>query len=97
PRPPLFPYTTLFRSEGPRHALALLPLADDTGRPDLAWVATGMPEMLAGSLAENPELRVLDSQQDFHTLADLKLPLGPLQETDARSEEHTSELQSLAY
>src|SRR5262249_44743858 len=32
---------------GPRHAVALLPLADETGRPDLAWVATGMPEMLA--------------------------------------------------
>jgi tetratricopeptide (TPR) repeat protein len=69
---------------GPRHALALLPLADDTGRPDLAWVATGMPEMLASSLAENPELRVLDSQQVFHTLADLKLPRGSLPEAEAR-------------
>jgi tetratricopeptide (TPR) repeat protein len=72
------------RAEGPRHALALLPLADDTGRPDLAWVATGMPEMLAAFLAESPELRVLDSQQVFHTLADLKLPGGPLPEAEAR-------------
>ena len=71
-------------AEGPRHALALLPLADDTGRPDLAWVATGMPEMLAAFLAESPELRVLDSQQVFHTLADLKLPRGPLAEAEAR-------------
>jgi tetratricopeptide (TPR) repeat protein len=70
--------------EGPRHALALLPLADDTGRPDLAWVATGMPEMLAASLAESPELRVLDSRQVVDTLADLKLPRGPLQEADVR-------------
>jgi eukaryotic-like serine/threonine-protein kinase len=69
---------------GPRHAVALLPLADDTGRPDLAWVATGMPEMLAASLAENPELRVLDSQQVFRTLEDLKLPPGPLPEAEAR-------------
>jgi tetratricopeptide (TPR) repeat protein len=69
---------------GPRHAVALLPLADDTGRPDLAWVATGMPEMLAASLAESPELRVLDSQQVFRTLQDLKLPSGPLPEAEAR-------------
>jgi tetratricopeptide (TPR) repeat protein len=69
---------------GPRHAVALLPLADDTGRPDLAWVAIGMPEMLAASLAESPELRVLDSQRVFRTLEDLKLPRGPLPETEAR-------------
>jgi tetratricopeptide (TPR) repeat protein len=71
-------------AEAPRHALALLPLADDTGRPDLAWVATGMPEMLAAFLAESPELRVLDSRQVFHTLADLKLPRGPLPEAEVR-------------
>ncbi|HEX3529814.1 MAG TPA: tetratricopeptide repeat protein [Thermoanaerobaculia bacterium] len=69
---------------GPRHAVALLPLADDTGRPDLAWVATGMPEMLAAALAESPELRVLDSRQVVSTLADLKLPAGPLPEPEAR-------------
>ena len=68
----------------PRHAVALLPLADDTGRPDLAWVATGMPEMLAASLAESPELRVLDNRQVVETLADLKLPNGLLQEAEAR-------------
>jgi len=67
-----------------RHAVAILPLADDTGRPDLAWVATGMPEMLAASLAESPELRVLDSQRIVQTLEDLKLPRGPLPEADAR-------------
>ena len=69
---------------GVRHAVALLPLADETGRPDLAWVATGMPEMLAASLAESPELRVLDSRQVVRTLADLKLPAGPLPEAEAR-------------
>ncbi|MFY9819943.1 MAG: serine/threonine-protein kinase, partial [Thermoanaerobaculia bacterium] len=68
----------------PRHAIAILPLADDTGRPDLAWVATGIPEMLASSLAESPELRVLDSQRVLRTLEDLKLPRGPLPETEAR-------------
>jgi eukaryotic-like serine/threonine-protein kinase len=69
---------------GPRHAVALLPLADDTGRPDLAWVATGVPEMLAASLVESPELRVLDSRQVVRTLDDLKLPPGPLPDAEAR-------------
>jgi eukaryotic-like serine/threonine-protein kinase len=68
---------------GPRHTVALLPLADETGRPDLAWVATGMPEMLAAALAESPGLRVLDSQRVFQTLADLKLPYGPPSEAEA--------------
>lgn len=68
---------------GPHHSVALLPLADETGRPDLAWVATGMPEMLAAALAESPGLRVLDSQRVFQTLADLKLPQGPLSDAEA--------------
>jgi tetratricopeptide (TPR) repeat protein len=69
---------------GMRHAVALLPLADETGRPDLAWVATGIPEMLTAALAESPELRVLDSQRVFRTVEDLKLPRGPLAEAEAR-------------
>jgi len=68
----------------PRHALALLPLADETGRADLSWVASGLPEMLAASLAESPGLRVLDSQQVFRTLESLKLPPGPLPAAEAR-------------
>lgn len=66
------------------HAVALLPLADETGREDLAWVASGLPEMLAVSLAEGSGLRVLDSEQVFRTLESLKLPPGPLPEADAR-------------
>jgi eukaryotic-like serine/threonine-protein kinase len=68
----------------PHHALALLPLADETGRPELAWVADSLPEMLAASLAESRELRVLDSQRVRRTLADLKLPRGSLPEPEAR-------------
>jgi eukaryotic-like serine/threonine-protein kinase len=68
----------------PRHAVALLPLADETGRADLAWIAAGVPEMLATSLAEVPGLRVLDSQRVFHTLESLKLASGPLPEADVR-------------
>ncbi|MEA2560609.1 MAG: eukaryotic-like serine/threonine-protein kinase [Acidobacteriota bacterium] len=66
------------------HAVALLPLADQTGREDLAWVASGLPEMLSASLAEGPGLRVLDSQRVFDTLEALKLAPGPLPEREAR-------------
>ncbi|HEV8580404.1 MAG TPA: tetratricopeptide repeat protein [Thermoanaerobaculia bacterium] len=68
----------------PRHAVALLPLADETGGGNLAWVASGLPEILASSLAEGPGLRVLDSQRVFDTLEGLKLRPGPLPEADAR-------------
>jgi tetratricopeptide (TPR) repeat protein len=67
-----------------RHAVALLPLADDTGGGELAWVASGLPEMLATSLAEGPGLRVLDSQRVFDTLEGLKVSPGPLSEAEAR-------------
>jgi tetratricopeptide (TPR) repeat protein len=66
------------------HAVALLPLADETGREDLAWVSSGVPEMLAQSLAEGHGLRVLDSQRVFDTLAALKVEPGPLPEREAR-------------
>jgi len=68
----------------PRHTVALLPLVDETGRADLAWVASGLPEMLAASLAEGPALRVLDSQQVFETLESLRLSPGLLSAADAR-------------
>ena len=71
-------------AEAPRHAVALLPLSDETGRRDLAWVATGVPEMLAASLAEGPGLRVLDSERVFSTLEGLKLAPGVLPEREAR-------------
>ncbi len=66
------------------HAVALLPLADETGRADLAWVAAGLPEMLAASLAEGRGLRVLDGQRIFVTLESLKLPPGPPSTAEAR-------------
>ena len=68
----------------PEHAVALLPLANETGREDLAWVASGLPEMLAASLAEGSGLRVLDGEQVFRTLESLKLPPGPLPAAEAR-------------
>ncbi len=68
----------------PRHSVALLPLVDETGRQDLAWVASGLPEMLAASLAEDSAVRVLDGEQVFRTLESLKLPRASLSDREAR-------------
>ena len=56
-----------------RHAVAVLPLADETGDAALAWTGTGIAEMLAASLSESSELRVLDALRVLRTLRDLKL------------------------
>ena len=68
----------------PRHTVAVLPLADDTGRADLAWAGRGMAEMLASTLAESPDLSVVDSLRVFRTVEDLKLPAWPLPTSEAR-------------
>ncbi|HEY2946024.1 MAG TPA: tetratricopeptide repeat protein [Vicinamibacteria bacterium] len=65
-------------------AVAVLPLVDETGDPSLAWTATGVPEMLAGHLAETPELRVVDSSRVFGMLRDLKLPGPPTDDVTLR-------------
>ncbi|HEX9944097.1 MAG TPA: protein kinase [Thermoanaerobaculia bacterium] len=62
---------------GPRHVVAVLPLLDETGRPDLAWVSAGLSDMLAASLGESPGLRVVSSGRTAQTVADLKLGYGP--------------------
>lgn len=62
----------------PRHAIAVLPLADQTGRADLAWVGAGLAELLSTALSESPDLRVVDSARVARTLDDLKLPAGAL-------------------
>ena len=69
---------------GPRHSVAILPLADETGRADLAWLATGLSEMLAGDLAESAELRVIDSTRVRRTLEDLEITVGSVSEAERR-------------
>ncbi|HEX7185776.1 MAG TPA: tetratricopeptide repeat protein [Thermoanaerobaculia bacterium] len=69
---------------GPRHAVAVLPLLDETGRPDLAWISGGVAEMLATALGESPELRVVSSARVFQTIRDMDLPDGPLGPGDLR-------------
>lgn len=53
------------------HAVAILPLLDETGETSLAWTSTGIAEMLAANLFESKNLRVLDSQRVLSVLRDL--------------------------
>ena len=55
----------------PAVAIAVLPLVDETGRPELGWTSRGVAEMLAAELAESPRLTVVDSLRVFRTLEDL--------------------------
>src|SRR2546423_11559620 len=91
PRSPLFPYPTLFRSEAVELVLRLVEGADAL----LEGFRPGVAERLGigpdACLARNPRLvygRMTGWGQD-----------GPYAAMagDERSEEHTSELQSLAY
>jgi tetratricopeptide (TPR) repeat protein len=68
----------------PRHVVAVLPLAEQTGRGDLAWCSAGVAELLAAALAESPTLRVVDSLRLLRTVEDLKLPRGPLPDAELR-------------
>ena len=63
-----------------RRALAVLPLEDATADSSLAWTGFGVAEMLAASLSESPDLRVVDARRVFRTLDDLKLATGTYDE-----------------
>src|SRR5207253_9582735 len=84
PHPTLFPYTTLFRSL--REAAVLVPLVMREGRP--AVVLTKRPLTLrnhAGQISFPGGARDPEDPTPLHTA---------LRESEERSEEHTSELQS---
>src|SRR2546425_9033857 len=82
PRSTLFPYTTLFRSRGDsRYAVV-------TGRAPAREDRRRGPQGVGEPAAASPRW-TLTIMTDIKRLADL---FG-----DPRSEEHTSELQSLAY
>ncbi len=59
-----------------REAIAILPLADETSAPELAWTSTGVAEMLAANLSETGELRIIDSLRVLRNLRDLRMPPG---------------------
>ena len=63
-----------------RRALAVLPLDDGPADPSLAWTGLGVAEMLAASLSESPDLRVVDARRVFRTLDNLKLATGSYDE-----------------
>jgi tetratricopeptide (TPR) repeat protein/TolB-like protein len=64
--------------------VAVLPFVDETGSADLAWISTGLAEMLAQNLAESPDLQVADSLRVFRTMEDLKIGAGPLPDRQLR-------------
>jgi tetratricopeptide (TPR) repeat protein/TolB-like protein len=63
-----------------RHAVAVLPLSDETAEPGLAWMDTGVAELLAASLSASPALRVLDELRVLRGLKDLRVPYGQYDE-----------------
>src|SRR3712207_7425406 len=84
PRSTLFPYTTLFRSQRAEAAAAFL------RRQHEVFTGTGWPRRLE-ELAEP----AAEEETGFDALVDPALGVVP--EDPARSEEHTSELQSRQY
>ncbi len=68
----------------PVHAVAVVPLADQTSRPDLAWLSVGVADMLTTALAESPSLRVVDGLRLRRTLADLGWRAGGLEPAEAQ-------------
>ena len=57
--------------------IALLPLVDQSGRSELAWLAAGLPDYLAEGLAEDPNILVADPERVARALADLRIGPGP--------------------
>src|SRR5205823_12741495 len=95
PRCPLFPYTTLFRSRRGVHAALRLPPVQRAAH--IRRQGDGAePAQRGGGVAPSEGL------VDYRRAPAFDLDLRPWpprrpRNRDARSEEHTSELQSLAY
>lgn len=68
----------------PLHAVAVLPLSDETARQGLAWTSTGVADMLSANLAESPNLRVLDAQRVLRSVKDLHWENGRYEERALR-------------
>src|SRR5205823_8209169 len=91
PTPPLFPYTTLFRSRAVREVLSAV-LKEEGYPVRQAEGADAALQMLRG---DDLPLVLCDVKMPEHD--GLWLLDHVLQRHPHRSEEHTSELQSLAY
>src|SRR5205823_9781752 len=89
PRPPLFPYTTLFRS----------PLGNADAEPDLAPAPAPIdlqPRHRLAHLDRHPDRALGRIGAGQRVVEEHHDPVA-LPRSGRRSEEHTSELQSLAY
>jgi len=66
------------RIDAPRRSVAVLGFRNVTGRPDEAWISTGLAEMLNTELAAGDRLRLISGEN----VARAKIELG-LQDTDS--------------
>src|SRR3546814_5872514 len=85
----LFPYTTLFRSPGPRSFRRCQPSHSD------AALRTGAPPSPLRHGLSRPALRRPGVAESLRLSAERRLPVVEPGARSRRSEEHTSELQSL--
>src|SRR2546423_12276794 len=92
PRSTLFPYTTLFRSEA---AIEFDNQKWAKKMQDLLNKMRDAVDEAGGSISKKNADRFRESYRDILKDADKECPRNL--ESRARSEEHTSELQSLAY
>src|SRR5687767_15930439 len=92
PRSTLFPYTTLFRSKRQRAAARV-------GRRRVTLTSGSFTDVVAAARRVRSAARVVGRWHRKNCVADPSVPCGTLLSVGAllRSEEHTSELQSLAY
>lgn len=65
-------------------SVAILPLQDDSGRPELAWLRTGIPELAADQIGDGQTLQLVDPNRVLQTLADLKMLDRPASPADLR-------------
>lgn len=72
--PPIADGAAATAEEAAAQRIAVFPFENATGDESLNWARRGLPETIAGALAENPELQVIDSFRVFQTIEALRLP-----------------------
>lgn len=65
-------------------AIAILPFENATGRTDLDWLRTGIPELVTDQLDDNPDLQLVEANRVLQTLSDLKMIDRPGSPADIR-------------
>src|SRR5205823_13074916 len=95
-RSTLFPYTTLFRSEFSEQ-LSIGPFSKLISNPSLAWNTILGTDPTATPHPTYGQARPDNRRDTLHPLLLVQRHHPPPRQPWTRSEEHTSELQSLAY